>query len=68
MDELPRLDKSYLVVTSIDDIDEEKKHWFSMSGHERLRAVEIQRRMVYGDDQLSSRLSGILEITELASD
>jgi hypothetical protein len=66
MDEIPRLDKKKVNVTSLDDIEEEKKYWLSKSASERIEAIEINRRMIYGRDRVASRLQRFLEIAELS--
>lgn len=66
MDQLPRLDKNVLSISSLDDIEEEKKFWFSKGALERLEAVELNRRMIYGQDRATSRLQRFLEIAELS--
>jgi hypothetical protein len=66
MDNIPRLDKRVIKVTSLDDIEEERKYWFSKSPSERIEAIEINRRMIYGQDRVASRLQRLLEVTELS--
>jgi hypothetical protein len=66
MDKLPRLDKKTLNITSFDDIEEEKKYWISKSPLERIEAIEINRRMVYGQDRVTSRLQRFFESSELS--
>jgi hypothetical protein len=66
MDEIPRLDKKKVHVTSLDDIGEEREYWLSRSASERIEAIEINRRMVYGQDRVASRLQRFLEIAELS--
>ncbi len=66
MDKLPRLDKQTMNVTSLDDIEEEKKYWFSKSPLERIEAIEINRRMIYGQDRVTSRLQRFFETAELS--
>jgi len=34
-------------IASLDDIEEEKKYWFSKSPLERIEAIEINRRIIY---------------------
>ena len=63
---MPRLDKSRLTVSSLDDITEEKRYWLSRSAVERLNAIEFNRRMVYGSDRTTSRLQRLLETAELS--
>ncbi len=65
MDKLPDLNKEVINVTSLDDIEEEKKYWLSKTPIERLEALEINRRMVYGRDRVTSRLQRFLEIADL---
>ena len=56
MDKLPRLNKKIVNVTSLDDIEEEKRYWISKTPIERIEAIEINRRMIYGQDRVTSRL------------
>ena len=65
MDKLPSLNKKVVNVTTLHDIDEEKKYWFSKSPLERIEAIEIQRRMIYGHDRVTSRLQRFFETAEL---
>ncbi len=62
---LPSLNKKIVNVTSLDDIEEEKKYWLSKSPLERIEAIEINRRMIYGQDQATSRLQRFFETSEL---
>ena len=50
MDKLPSLNKKIVKVTSLNDIEEEKKYWISKSPLERIEAIETNRRMIYGQD------------------
>ncbi len=65
MSDLPGLNKNIIKITSPDDIEEEKKYWLSKDPIERLEAVELNRRMVYGRDRTASRLQRFLEIADL---
>jgi hypothetical protein len=62
---VPRLDKTKLTVSSLDEFTEEKQYWLSRGKADRLNAIEINRRMVYGTDRTTSRLQRFLEIAEL---
>ncbi|MEK6766384.1 MAG: hypothetical protein AABY49_09210 [Planctomycetota bacterium] len=64
--ELPRLDKTALTISSLQDETEELNYWLSKSPSERMEAIEINRKMVYGKDRTSSRLQRFLEISELS--
>jgi len=66
MDKLPSLNKKILNVTSLDDIEEEKKYWISKSPLERIEAIEINRRMIYDQDRVTSRLQRFFETAELS--
>ena len=66
MDKLPSLDKRIVKITSLDDIEEEKKYWISKTPIERIEAIEINRRMVYGEDRTTSRLQRFFETAELS--
>lgn len=66
MDKLPSLNKKIMSVTSLNDIEEEKKYWFSKSPLERIEAIEINRRMIYGQDRVTSRLQRVFETAELS--
>jgi len=64
MDKLPRLNKDIVKVTSLNDIEEEKRYWMSKSPIERIEAIEINRRMIYGRDRVTSRLQRFFETAE----
>jgi len=63
--EMPRLDKTRLTVSSLDEFTEEEQYWLSRGKADRLNAIEIYRRMVYGTDRTTSRLQRFLETAEL---
>lgn len=65
MDHIPMLNKKIIKVTSLDDIEEEKNYWLSKSPLERIEAIEINRTMIYGRDQVASRLQRFFETAEL---
>ena len=63
--DFPRLDKSVLKVTSFEAEDaEEQRYWHAQTPHQRLEALEILRRLNYGDEAASARLQRFLEVTE----
>jgi hypothetical protein len=66
MEKLPSLNKKIVNVTSLDDTEEEKNYWISKSPLERIEALEINRRMIYGQDRVTSRLQRIFETAELS--
>ncbi len=66
MVKLPSLNKEIVRVTSLNDIEEEKRYWMSKSPLERIEAIEINRRMIYGQDRVTSRLQRFFETAELS--
>ena len=65
MDNVPKLNKKIVEVTSLYDIEEEKRYWMSKNPLERIEAVEINRRMIYGQDRVTSRLQRFFETAQL---
>ena len=63
--EMPRLDKTRINVSFLGEFAEDKQYWLSLGKAERLNAIEINRRMVYGTDRATSRLQRVLETAEL---
>ena len=66
MDRLPRLDKKTISIASLNDTEEEKRYWLSKDALERIEAIELNRRMVYGEDRVTSRLQRFLETSQLS--
>jgi hypothetical protein len=66
MDQVPRLDKSIITVVSLNECEEDKSFWLSRGALERIEAIELQRRMVYGEARVTSGLQRFLEIAELS--
>ncbi len=63
--EMPRLDKSKLTIGGpLDNREEEMAYWHSQSPSERWRAMEIMRRINYGEHAATSRLQRLLEVVE----
>lgn len=63
--ELPPLDRTAFSIVPLAEADNDMQYWLSKSPAERLAAIEINRRMVYGYDRATSRLQRVLEVTEL---
>ncbi len=66
MDRLPGLDKTKISISPLDDAEEERNYWLSKGALERIAAIEMNRRMVYGEDRATSRLQRFLETSELS--
>jgi len=58
-----KLDRSAFSVASPIDESDEKVYWLARTPNERLRQVEILRRINYGY-RATARLQKVLEITE----
>ena len=59
-----KLNKKALKISSLVENDE-KVYWRSRTATERLKAIEINRRIVYGYADTSPRFQRFLEITQL---
>ncbi len=59
-----RMDKSAFSVASLSDEPDERAYWHARSPHERLRALEWMRQVVYGYDPASTRLQRVLEVAK----
>jgi hypothetical protein len=58
------VDKTTMVVSSLDDPTDEIAYWSTKSPIERLAAIELMRQIIYGYDPASTRLQRVLTITE----
>ncbi len=63
--EMPRLDKSKISIGGpLDNREEEMAYWHSQPHDERFRAMELMRRINYGEHISTSRLQRLLEVVE----
>ena len=58
-----KLNRSAFSVASLADESDEKAYWLARTPYERLRQVEILRRINYGH-RATTRLQRVLEIVE----
>ena len=58
-----KIDKRYLSVASLSEKSDEKDYWLSRKPIERLRHIEVLRRINYGH-AATARLLRVLEIIE----
>ena len=58
-----RLDKSKFSVISLSEQSREKNYWLTVSPVERLKQIEVLRRINYGNSA-ASRLQRVLENSE----
>lgn len=62
---LPKIDRTALSIVPLDQSDCDLEYWLSKTPEERLAAVELNRRMIYGYDRATSRLQRFFEIVTL---
>jgi hypothetical protein len=59
-----RVDRSALSIGRLSDPSDEKVYWLSRSPAERLAALELMRRILYGYNPATTRLQRILELAQ----
>jgi hypothetical protein len=59
-----KLNKKVVVMSSLDETDE-KDYWQSRTPIDRLKAIEINRRIVYGYAHTSPRFQRFFEVAQL---
>jgi hypothetical protein len=64
-EELMRIDRSVFEIVSIDDESDDRAFWMTRPASERWRALELLRRIAYGEDRATARLQRILEVVEV---
>ncbi len=60
----PEIQRNAFAVASIFDESDEKSYWLSRTPYERLEAVELMRKIIYGYDPSATRLQRVFEITQ----
>lgn len=63
-----RLDKSVISIVPLSQADDELEYWLTRTPEERLRAVELIRRTLYGYSDPPPRLQRVLEVVERSRD
>ena len=58
-----RVDRTAFSVVSMNQADEDGVYWASKTVEERLAAIEVMRRMAYGD-AATGRLQRVLEVVQ----
>jgi len=58
-----KVDRTVLTVASLTDESDEKAYWLSRTPHERLRHMELLRRINYGY-RATARLQRVLEFAQ----
>ena len=59
-----KVDKTTMVISSLDDPTDETIYWSTKTPSERLAALEVMRQIIYGYDPTTTRLQRVLTITE----
>ena len=59
-----KLDKTSLVISSLEEPTDEVAFWFTKSPIERIAAIELMRQIIYGYDPTTTRLQRILTVTQ----
>jgi hypothetical protein len=62
--EFPKLKRTTFTIASVFDQSDEKSYWLSKTPYERLEAVELMRRILYGYDPSTTRLQRVFEVTQ----
>ena len=61
-----KIDKKIFEVRSLKEEESDLNFWLSRTAAERISAIEMMRRINYGNDAATSRLQRIFEVAELA--
>lgn len=59
-----KVDRSALSIGRLSDPSDEKAYWLSQSPADRLAALELMRRIMYGYDPTTTRLQRLLEFAQ----
>jgi hypothetical protein len=62
---IPHLDKTAFSIIPLGDEESDKAYWLSRSPAERWNAIELNRRLVYGEARCTERFQRFFEIVEL---
>jgi hypothetical protein len=58
------VDKTSMVISSLDEPNDELVYWSTKTPIERMVAIELMRQILYGYDPTSTRLQRVLTITQ----
>ena len=61
-----KMDRTTMVVSSLDEPTDEAIYWSTKTPLERMAAIELMRQIIYGYDPTTTRLQRILTITQRA--
>ena len=60
----PKMQKTAFIVSSLFEKSDEKSYWLSKTPYERLEAIELMRRIIYGYDPSTTRLQRVFEVIQ----
>jgi hypothetical protein len=61
-----RLDKTVIeVVSGFNEVPDDRPFWLSKTPAERLRALELLRRLNYGHERATARLQRVFEVVKI---
>ncbi len=58
------MDKTKMVISSLEDTTDEMEYWLSRTPQERVAAIELMRQIIYGYDPASTRLQRVFTVTQ----
>lgn len=58
------MDRTAVTIQSLHDEPDDKRWWWSRTPLERLAAIEVMRRVVYGHAAADGRLQRVLEVAQ----
>ncbi len=61
-----KLDKTFFEIADLGQEKNDLEYWLSRTPEERFQAIELLRRINYGEDAATARLQRIFEVAELA--
>ena len=61
-----KIDKKIFEVRSLKEEESDLNFWLSRTAAERISAIEMMRRINYGNDAATGRLQRIFEVAELS--
>ena len=62
--DFPKVRRDVFTVSSLFDQSDDKEYWLSKTPEERLEAVELMRRIIYGDEALKRLRKDVFEVVQ----
>ena len=61
-----RIDKNCFTVHNLYDVQDDLQYWLNRTPQDRVSAIEMMRRINYGNDIATGRLQRLFEVAELS--